>query len=86
MVVYWLRSGAGGAVRCEGPIKGVMGRLDTAQDPKPAPGAAARTPGGHRPRCPRGPGRAPAVTPAPQDRPWTRPRAPGAAMPAAGRG
>ena len=39
-----------------------MGWLEKAKEPEPSKGAAARTRGGHRPRRPRGPGRAPAVT------------------------
>ena len=63
-----------------------MGRRDQATDPPPAPGAAAPTPGGRRPspaRTRTGPGRDAAAripaAPAQHDRPWTRPRSPGAA-------
>ena len=41
------RTGAGSG--SEGRIRGVMGRLEQATDPTPAPGAAARTPGGQSP-------------------------------------
>ena len=36
-------------MRGEGPIKGVMGRRAQATNPAPAPGTAARTPGGRTP-------------------------------------
>ena len=46
MVVHDASGGRGGGA---GPIKGVMGRRAQAQDPAPAPGAAARTLGGPEP-------------------------------------
>ena len=43
----------------EGPIKGVMGRLEKAKEPEAVRRAAARKTGGRSPSRPRGPGRAP---------------------------
>ena len=53
-----------GAVRGEGPIKGVMGRRDQATDPPPAPGRGAHN-GRPEPGARADQQRAPPVTPPP---------------------